>query len=287
MTDYEQVPFTDRADWLAKRRTGIGASDIAAIMGISPWSTPFQVWVSKMTDDAPETELNEDMLWGVRMEGAILDEFEERSDLWVAKRGELIRNVDRPWMMATPDGITASPSEVVEAKKTSDWSWDEIPTHYQIQVQWQLAVTGLDKGYLVALHQGRHLEIYPIEADPDMQTELIAAGEAFWNLVESGTPPAVGGDDNAFMATLYPTSSEVAVEISSEIIEELRAAKDNTKTAKTRQDAAEATLKELMGGADTAVVGQNVVATWKTQSRSGYEVKPGTSRVLRVREPKT
>ncbi len=276
------MAYTDRTDWLEKRRHGIGASDIAAIIGISPWSTPLQIWVSKTMDETPEPEPSEDMKWGVRMETAILDEFEFRqpqsADL---TRGPLLRNIERPWMMATPDGWhPAEPVSVVEAKKVDAWSWDEIPKHYQVQVQWQLAVTGAQQGFLVVLHRGRRLEIYPVIADPELQAELVEVGEWFWGLVESETPPPVTAEDNAFLATLYPTHEEKPVEIAPEIAAEIRAAKDTMTMAKSRLELAEAKLKEIMGTADTAVVGQEVVATWKTQKASRVDVS-----MLRAEDP--
>ena len=281
-----RVPYTNRTDWLEKRRQGIGASDIAAVMGLSPWSTPLQVWVSKTVDDVPEVEQSEDMKWGLRMESAILDEFEQRHGQPATDRGTLWRNTDRPWMLATPDGMTYTNTDdgwlaVVDAKKTDSWSWDDgIPQQYLIQVQWQMAVTGAPQAYLVALHRGRRLEIYPITADPELQQELIEAGEHFWTYVESETPPAAVADDNAYMASLYPTAEERPVEISPEIVSELRQAKDTMKTAKARVDAAEVALKEAMADADTAVVGQEVVATWKNQTRRSIDQKR-----LRVENP--
>ena len=47
---FETIETANRSEWLEARRAGIGASDIAAIMGISPWSTPFQIWASKVAE---------------------------------------------------------------------------------------------------------------------------------------------------------------------------------------------------------------------------------------------
>ncbi len=309
---YVQVSFTDRADWLTKRRTGIGASDIAAIIGISPWSTIFQTWVSKMSDDAPEIKASEDMEWGLRMEGLIIEEALDRlvnplrypplSEVAV-HYGALLRSTIHPWMLATPDAlVTIGEPFVIEAKKTGDWSWDEVPAHYVAQIQWQMAVSGAETGYVAALHQGRRLEIYTIEADLDLQAELISEGEAFWKLVETNTPPPVGAADNSYLASLWPTHVEAAVEISAELASELYAARSAMKEAKSRVAAVEAALKEEMQEADTAVVDQTVVATWRTQPANRIDTKmlraedpdiavayskTTTSRVLRVKEPKT
>jgi len=206
----------------------------------------------------------------------------------IDNRGDLWRNTERPWMLATPDGLIADAAgnpagTVVEAKKTDAWTWDEVPTHYQLQVQWQMAVTGAQQAYIAALHRGRRLEIYPITADVELQQELIEAGEHFWGLVETETPPPATGEDNAFLATLYPTAEEHAVEIDAQIVTELRQAKVSMKDARARLNAAEAALKEAMADADTAVVGQDVVATWKNQKRAEYTVAAKEFRVLRLK----
>ena len=39
-----------REEWLARRRSGIGGSDVAAVLGLSPWKSPRQVWLDKTTD---------------------------------------------------------------------------------------------------------------------------------------------------------------------------------------------------------------------------------------------
>jgi predicted phage-related endonuclease len=258
--------------------------------------------VSKVVDDAPEAEMNEDMVWGAKMEGLILDETEERLNLGIiGHRGTMWRNTERPWMVATPDGVieTRDADFIVEAKKTNDWKWDEFPPHYHLQVQWQLATLGLQQGYLAALHRGRRLELYLVTADPELQAELIEAGEHFWETyVVPEVPPPATAEDNTFLASLYPTSREEPVEVDAEIIQELRQAKHSMTKAKARLAAAEAALKEILGDADTAVADGKVAATWKTQTSRRLDTKAlkaqdpviaekytveRSSRVLRVR----
>ncbi len=199
-------------------------------------------------------------------------------------------------MLATPDAVIMDEDRaehpdkvwaVVEAKTTSDWEWDEIPGHYMMQVQWQMAVTEAEMGFLVVLHRGRRLQIHEVKPDPELQEAMATAAKGFWfSFVTTETPPPAEGADNQFLATLYPTSTEKPVEIAPEIIEELRQAKHSMGKAKSRLAAAEVALKEVMQDGDTAVVGQEIVATWKTQSRAEYTVPAREFRVLRVRSVK-
>jgi putative phage-type endonuclease len=286
----EIIETDSRTQWLKARRKGIGASDIAAIMGVSPWSTPLQVWVSKVTDEAPEVEQTEAMEWGQRLEESIIQAFEDRTGDYCDHHGALWQHDSKGWMLATPDAVIMDDGEewgVVEAKTTNDWEWDEIPPHYMMQVQWQMATLEVEHGYLAVLHRGRRLEVYEIHPDPELQEAMMTAAEGFWfSFVTTETPPPAEGADNQFLATLYPTSTEKPVEVAPEIVEELRQAKHSMSKAKSRVAAAEAALKEILQDGDTAVVGQEIVATWKTQQRAEYTVPAREFRVLRVRSPK-
>lgn len=267
---FETIDTANRSEWLKARRAGVGASDIAAIMGISPWSTPFQVWASKVAE-IPEDEGSEQMKWGRILENVILDEWAlDHSP--VVERGRLVRSVDVPIMMATPDGITITPHPdsrpaVAEAKNRAEWSWDSIPKHYHAQVQWQLAVTGYEVGYLIVLFAGRHLETFEIKADLDYQVIQLAAALGFWQLVEANEPPPTDGADNPLMASLWPYHTEQAIEIGVDAAIELYEARSADKMASGRRDAAEASIKATLGEADTAVVGQQVIATWRNNGK--------------------
>lgn len=269
---YDVIHTETREEWLAARRDGIGASDIAGIMNLSPYTTPFQVWASKVYDTEEEMD-SEVMHWGRTLEGIILDEWGKAN--WpVEDRGLLLRSVEHPHFMATPDGMcdNGETGAVVEAKNSNDWRWDEVPTHYVLQVQWQLIVTGYPVGYLVALHMGRRMKTYPIEADPELQAEMIEAANDFWKLVEADEAPPIEADDNTIMSSLWPRDIIEAVEIPRDAAEELYAAKDARDAGKERYEAASAAVKELLRDAGEAVYGQQVVATW---SESG-----GTRRFL-------
>ncbi len=261
---FETIETDSRSEWLTARRAGIGASDIAGIMGTSPWTTPFQVWGSKVAE-LPEEEGTEWMRWGSVLETVILDEW-AKDNRPVTDRDQLIRSTRYPILMATPDGLTTTPEgipAVAEAKNRSEYHFDEIPEHYYAQVQWQLAVTTFEVGYLIVLHAGRRLETYEIEANYDFQAAQIEAATEFWKLVEADEAPPTEADDNSLMSDLWPHHTEQTVEVGPDIAIELYMARSEAKAGDVRKKAAEAALKVILGEADTAVVGQKVVATWR------------------------
>lgn len=96
----------DRAPWLAKRREGVSASEIAAIMGISPWASRFSTWWHKR--EGWEIPANEEMQTGTFLESTIAAWFEANSDAipgMIVERAGLYAHEDRPEQLATPDRL--------------------------------------------------------------------------------------------------------------------------------------------------------------------------------------
>ncbi len=57
-------------EWLELRRQGLGASDMAAVMGVSPYKTPYQLWAEK-TGATPEQKVGAAANRGVILEDAV------------------------------------------------------------------------------------------------------------------------------------------------------------------------------------------------------------------------
>lgn len=95
-----------RAEWLAQRRTGIGGSDVAAILGLSPWRTPYQVWEDKTgrSDDQEETPA---LYWGRLLEDPIRQAYADRTGLTVTKPDRMFTSEAHPFMLANLDGIAS------------------------------------------------------------------------------------------------------------------------------------------------------------------------------------
>lgn len=283
---------TPRAEWLALRR--LGSSDAAAICGLNPWRTPFSVWREK-TGQAPEVLDNEAMEWGRTLEPIIAAKFAERTGLIVEPDGRLWVHSDHDFMTATPDFEirgTGDQFGILEIKNTGEFnsaSWaDGVPDAAHLQLMHQLAVTGLDYGYLAALVGGKKLVYYRFERDEALIEKLIEILKAFWERVETKTPPPLQAGDADAMALLYPTSidSEVALSTSLTIqIEEFRAAQADAKAAEERKKTAEAALKFALGEAERGRCGDYVLS-WKTQERKEYLVKASSFRKFSIKNVK-
>jgi putative phage-type endonuclease len=140
----------DRGVWLARRREGVGASDVAAILGISPYQGPLHVWLDKTGQ--LDWDGNAATKWGSRFEDDVLDEFVEgHPELIVTPKPGMFADPSEPWRTASLDAEALGEDglEVVEVKtgqlRRSQDQWgepgtDEIPLHYLTQVTWSCEV---------------------------------------------------------------------------------------------------------------------------------------------------
>jgi len=182
----------DRQRWLAERRHGIGGSDAPAVIGISPWRTPLDVYLEKR-GESPEQEQSVRMAVGLELEPMLLRYAEGRLGVAIGNRQEVAVHPKYDWMRATLDGRVCG--AVIEAKTTSStegWGEDgsgEVPIHYAAQVQHQMAVTGMALAYMPVLFNLSEMRLYIVERDQETIDAMIDIEARFWQQVLDGTPP--------------------------------------------------------------------------------------------------
>lgn len=198
-----------KTEWLAARRQGVTASEIAVIMGLSSFSSPYALYWQKR-GDLPRQDDSVAMALGRHLESFVVEMFRERRpELVVGNRDGryLFAHPDRPWQMATPDGLIRKigmgldPLAVLEAKTAAsydDWGddgSDEIPVAYRCQVLWQLDVLSVTTGYVACLFlHSRKLRVYELTLDGAARIDLkVMRNEAreFLDRIDLGDPPEV------------------------------------------------------------------------------------------------
>lgn len=200
---------------LELRKKGITGSEIAALAGLSPWSSAADVWERKM---GREQDLSQSphIMRGNLLEAPILRWYAHLTQRVVHPQGTLV-HPEHPLIMATPDGISTADGtadRVVEVKCPS-WTtarhWgepgtDAVPVYYLPQVIFEMAVTGL-KDADVVLFAGVEPKIYPVAYDPDFFDALLEIAQQFWrDHVVTGTPPPPDASASyaAFIARYAP-----------------------------------------------------------------------------------
>lgn len=216
----------------------ITATEIAAVVGLSPWQSRFSLWHKKAGLPTPPFEPTPGMEWGIRLEDAIAAKWADEHPGVLPYWTGTWRHVDRDWQRATPDRLIypeptntlhdVDPVALLEVKTsaTAD-GWgpsgsDEVPVHYRTQVLWQQDTLGLTApAHLAVLIGGSDYREYVIEYDKDDAQILRHAAAQFLNSVEAGQRPPI--DDSTATYRTVKAQAEGREDVDVEIPAELGA----------------------------------------------------------------
>jgi putative phage-type endonuclease len=314
MADGNALPYEilgssdDRDRWLQLRRSGVGASEIAAVLGESPWLSAIELYAMKVgaSEGAPGLDEAEHVYWGGRLEPSIIAGYQDRTGRPVKREGLLLRSRECPWALCTLDGSTAldvgapwRPLEIknIGVQKAREWE-EGPPRYYFLQIQQQLLVTGAECATVAALIGGNRMVWCDVPRDEIEIRRIKRAGRIFWSeCVEAGVCPKPDGSESATraLAALYrgAPDPESFVHLPGELLMqdiELRELKASISAMKKRADTIENEIKAHIGKAEHGVLPDGTVYSWKQQSRAEYVAKAATFRVLRrhpTKEEKT
>ena len=203
-----------REEWLAFRRKGIGGSDAAAVLGISPFRTGVDLYYDKLGQSVEDDEQN----WVAKEMGTVLENlvariFAKKTGLAVCPMPVMFQHAEHPWMLADVDRLVTmadGKTAILECKTTNynardKWEYDGkpiVPQYYEAQGRHYMAVMNLDRVYYCCLYGNSEDDVIirSIDRDPDYEAELIALEENFWtNHVQAKTPPPYIEDDGALV----------------------------------------------------------------------------------------
>jgi putative phage-type endonuclease len=215
-----------REEWLALRRTGIGGSDIGALLGMNRYTSPYELYLDKRGElpEMPRSEfLDRAATWGHLHEPLIAQRFADLHDLKTRRVG-LIRHESEPWMLANldrqvagcPDGPCALEIKNRSAYKAADWgpSGDPegVPDTEALQTHWYMAVTGYRHMHVGVLINGNDDRYYRVDADEQIAADVTGMARSFYQRVLDGNPPPVDGSQAVtdLLATLWPGRADAA-----------------------------------------------------------------------------
>jgi putative phage-type endonuclease len=220
MSDYSEyyefvVSSDDRLEWLKARRTGIGASESAGILGVSRWCSGLSVYAEKIDPDPPRDDDNQRMAWGRDLEAVILQHYRVITgrEAWPSKA--MLRSKQWPWLFCTEDARTIitgmeGPLELKNTQDRAGWS-DGLPRDIWVQCQHQMAVTGAQVSSVAVLIAGCDFKTKDVARDHEfISSSLVPDTQYFWELVEKrGPPPQTDGSEASrrAMKRLYPVDS--------------------------------------------------------------------------------
>jgi putative phage-type endonuclease len=288
----------DRSAWLDARRSGIGASDMACLLGHTRWASPLSLYAEKVGAVEPEDKEQEFVRWGNILEPVIAEEFAFRTGRHIDRGGKLLRSLEHPWALCTldywtwGDGVSLRPLEIKNATewKAEDWA-DGPPEAYLIQAAQQMLVCGTNHCTVAALIGGNRLVWCDIERDERLIRQIIFAGETFWERVQRCTPPEPDGSDAStrLLRRLYPEDDGSAIELPMDLaddVEEWRRLKAEAKAIDATVKGIENRLKAALGDASEGHFPSGDRVTYRSQTMP-ERVLPATSfRVMRYQPSK-
>ena len=219
-------------EWHAHRRGLRNASETPAVLGISPWVTPYQLWLLKT--GRAEQAVNTAMQCGTTLEPLARHAYEVDTGL-----------VMQPLVLqdglysASLDGMTLAGDLIVEIKcpykGAASALWQsveggEVPAHYAMQVQHQLMVSGAGQAHLWVFDGQRGL-LHVVEHDPAAVEAIRAAWDAFAVFLDTDVPPPLSDadarqrdDESWTLAAMAFVGAKREVEVATARLEASRAA---------------------------------------------------------------
>ena len=303
-------------EWAAARAHGLGGSEIAAVLGLSPWESAFSLWHRK-TGTAATIPDNPILEWGRRLEDAIAEKWAaQHADVMLSQTG-MWHHADRPWQIASPDRLIydltlgcacgARGNEPCDCTTPTDWvpepwphavleiktarddlGWgepgtDEIPVYYRAQVLWYLDALGLDVCHLAVLIGGSDYREYTVTASPGEAALMRDEAENFLATIRAGLRPPIDGSDITYQLIreqhpdIEPADYPVPMEIAEPYLDALAA----HKAAEEEKRRTTAVLADAMHTCRRAIYLGQTIAT-RVPGRDG---KPPYLRATPVKEP--
>lgn len=248
----------------AVRARGIGSSEIAAVLGVDPYRTPFDLWALKTGKVAPPAEQE----WHRRghfLEPVIVDLYGARHPEAVFDHGATMVSAAHPFAVATPDRMVLAPGTgdqwILECKSkrgylVQDWGesgTDAVPLHVVAQCQWQMLVTGMARVDVGLLIDGEEFREYRIGRDDETLAAMVDAGARFWaEHVQADVPPSPmdGHTVSDYLQARYRSYSDIvgAATPSADVaMERLVSVRQELKALEAEEDRLTLVLKAEVG----------------------------------------
>jgi len=199
----------DEADWLLMRSKNLNSTEIAALFGISPYLTKFELWHRVKENITSDFQENERTQWGKRLESAIAQGVAEENGWHISPMKDYYQipalrigssfdySIDRQRL---PYQKEISEAGILEIKNVDGLQFKngwleneegelEAPLHIELQVQHQLYVSGRKFAYIAALVGGNSITLLKREADEAIQSRIAEEAKLFWESIDNNIEP--------------------------------------------------------------------------------------------------
>lgn len=267
------IPITGlaREEWLQQRTKGIGGSDVAAALGLSPWRTPVELWQDKRGEG--------DWMRANIDRAVVMPEIQKNvRPAKNPKEGEALITTDAILECKTASAYASGlwgESQEDEIKAGKIVTEHEIPLYYETQVQWYMRLTGVQVCYVAVLIGGNDFRMYKVDRNEDAIGAIVSTLRAFWfdNVLGGKAPEPKDLDD---IRRLYRREVGPMVEATPEAafaIGEYRQLKDKATSIKDQMEAVATKIAGFIGENEGILIGGEKAATFKSQSRAMFNAK--------------
>lgn len=292
------IPFTTEEAWRAERSKDLTSTDIAALFGVSPYRTAFELYHVKHGNIAESTEENERTRWGKRLQDAIaqgvaseqgwahrrMDEYVRDPELHIASSfdfrrlsaytlADMVRAEElEDWYLKDAESDVLIEVKNVDSLAfrngwvTTDFGL-EAPAHIELQMQHQLGVSGLREGYIAALVGGNRVELLRREFDAVIWQRILDLAAWFWSLKQAPAPDYARDYEVISRLHGYSCAGKV-IEATPEVatlMAEYRAAAADYSDAERRKKVAKAKILERIGEAERVESPEFVISAKQVQ----------------------
>lgn len=274
--------FESREQWLEARKDGIGASEVATIVGLNPFETPLELWRRKVGIDPPKEE-NAAMRRGHYCEDAVARWWSNETGREIIAASAvdfMFVDGERDFLRVSPDRTFWLPEAVrnddnkgiLECKTTNAVvDPEDLPKWWFCQVQMNLGVAGYSHGSIAWLGHGFEFGYADIEFVPDFYQMLVEAVEKFWtvNVKQMVEPDPVNVRDIASKFRRHIDGK--VVEVGDDILDAyllLKEVRTQCSAIEEQKAELEDRLKMAFGDAEAIAYDGATLATWKTAKDS-------------------
>lgn len=272
-------------EWFERRRKTLGASEIAAVLGLSKWQTPFDVWSSKINGD--KTEMSQAAYLGHLLQPIIAEEAARIAKVKINETELYKQHKKETWASATCDYICEDDDgelSILEIKATRDLSWREIPIQYRMQTAWQSFVTGIPVGRIAVLHASTSLKIYDFPDSSEWFQEVFDLCRKFWfEHVVANIPPEVPKIPKKTLNSIKAISGQTVDldMITQQNLTELHAVRSRIKELNEIKDELENQIKYSLNNSEIGLIDGKIAVTWKETNTTRFD-----SSALKAADPK-
>lgn len=254
----------------------VSASVAAAIYDRHPFTSAAAYAAELLRNEPPApTEQNEAMERGNRLEPVILEWTNDRlGSSFIVPDVLYVFSDDNARMIATLDGFDGE--RILEIKtSTRDWT-GELPDYWAMQGIHQAICANVSEVVWAIFDRSQTLNIHTQFVSSDEKEMHINAVAQWLSFIDMGMTPDGVAWTYETISSRHPQDDGGLIELGpkgAELVTQLRHLKSELKSYEAMEDACKAELCELIGDAATAVVAGEVIATWKTTSRSSLDTK--------------